>query len=121
MEKHISAPLGTFYTDGHPIYVFAVKDKWPGKHETVDRTRTHGIGETHTNTIENALPLLKRGPHGTFHQVSKKHLRRHCDEFSYRFNRRKQQQEMFAQTTKELLNGERLTYKALTASTESES
>jgi ISXO2-like transposase domain len=61
MEKHISASVGTIYTDGHPIYVFAVKDKWPGKHETIGHTRTYGIGETHTNTIENAFSLLKRG------------------------------------------------------------
>ena len=121
MQKHIAPSVGTIYTDGHPIYVFATKETWPGKHKTIDHNRTYGIGETHTNTIENAFSLLKRGLHGTFHQVSKKHLGRYCDEFSYRFNRRKDQANMFAETTKELLNGEKLPYKELTASTESES
>jgi hypothetical protein len=75
----------------------------------------------HANTIENAFSLLKRGLHGTFHQVSKKHLFRYCDEFSYRFNRRKEQANMFAETTKNLVNGERLTYDNLTASKVAES
>lgn len=121
MEKHIAEGVGTIYTDGHPIYVFAVKEKWPGKHKTIDHNRTYGIGDTHTNTIENAFSLFKRGLYGTFHRVSKKHLHRYCDEFSYRFNLRKEQPNMIAETTKELLNGERLTYKELTASEESES
>lgn len=121
LEKHISQHVGTIYTDGHPIYVFAVKEKWPGKHKTIDHTKTYGIGDVYTNTIENAFSLFKRGVYGTFHKVSKKHLRRYCDEFSYRFNRRKMQPELFEETTKNLLNGERLPYRKLTASQVSES
>jgi len=37
--------------------------------------------DTHTNTIENAFSLLKRGVYGTFHKVSIKHLGRYCHEF----------------------------------------
>lgn len=81
--------------------------------------RTYGIGDIHTNTIENAFSLFKRGLYGSFHKVSRKHLRRYCNEFSYRFNRRGEQQEMFEQTTKKLLNGEALPYRRLTASQES--
>ena len=51
----------------------------------------------------------KRGLQGTFQQVSEKHLGRYCDEFSYRFNLRKMQPQLFAYT-KNLLYGERLTY-----------
>jgi hypothetical protein len=40
--------------------------------------------------------LLKRGVYGTFHKVSIKHLGRHCNEFSFRFNRRGEQLQMFA-------------------------
>jgi len=118
LEKHISEQVGTVYTDGHPIYVFALKNKFPGKHETIDHNRTYGIGDIHTNTIENAFSLFKRGLYGTFHKVSKKHLARYCDEFSYRFNRRGSQEQMFADTTKNLLNGDKLTYNALTADSE---
>jgi hypothetical protein len=99
LEKHIAKSVATIYTDGHPIYVYTLRDSFPGEHKRIDHNVAYGIGSTHTNTIENAFPLLKRGLHGTFHQVSKKHLGRYCDEFSYRFNRRKQQANMFAETT----------------------
>ncbi|MGH9733694.1 MAG: IS1595 family transposase [Candidatus Acidiferrales bacterium] len=115
LEKHISENVGTIYTDGHPIYVYALKDKFPGKQATIDHNKTYGMGEVHTNTIENAFSLFKRGLNGSFHKVSRKHLHRYCDEFSFRFNRRKMQQEMFAETTNNLLNGERLPYQNLTA------
>jgi hypothetical protein len=121
LEKHIAEQVGTIYTDEHPIYVFALKQRFPGKHKTINHSRTYGIGDVYTNTIENAFSLFKRGLYGTFHQVSKKHLARYCDEFSYRFNRRQEQQQLFAETTKNLLNGERLTYDKLTASEVSES
>jgi len=116
LEKHISEHVGTIYTDEHPIYIFALKRSFKGKHLTINHSKTYGIGSTHTNTIENAFSLFKRGLLGTFHKVSKKHLARYCNEFSYRFNRRKQQEALFGETTKNLLNGEKLPYKKLTAS-----
>lgn len=65
--------------------------------------------------------LLKARPVLHLSPCIKKHLSRYCDEFSYRFNRRKEQQQLFAQTTKNLLNGKRLTYDPLAASQVSES
>lgn len=46
------------------------------------------MGE-HTNTAESFFALLKRGHYGTFHQLSKKHLHRYVNEFSFRWNHRK--------------------------------
>ena len=53
----------------------------------------HSAGEyvcglVHTNSIESAFSLLKRGIVGQFHQLSLKHLQRYLNEFCYRFNRR---------------------------------
>lgn len=45
-------------------------------------------GRVHTNTVENAFSLLKRGIIGNFHKVSVKHLHRYLSEFEHRFNRR---------------------------------
>jgi len=42
-----------------------------------------------TNTAESFFALLKRGHYGTFHHLSKKHMHRYCDEFSFRWNGRK--------------------------------
>jgi transposase-like protein len=46
-------------------------------------------GAFHTNNIENFWSLLSRGIYGIYHQVSRKHLHRYCNEFSFRFNSRK--------------------------------
>ena len=43
----------------------------------------------HSNTAESFFALLKRGHYGIFHQLSKHHLRRYCDEFSFRWTHRK--------------------------------
>ncbi len=42
----------------------------------------------HTNTAESFFALVKRGHYGIFHQLSKKHLHRYCDEFSFRWDYR---------------------------------
>jgi hypothetical protein len=46
-------------------------------------------GEVSTNEVESYFALLKRGITGAFHSVSKTHLHRYCDEFSFRWNERK--------------------------------
>jgi hypothetical protein len=60
-------------------------------HETIKhKERIYVRGDIHTNTVESAFSLLKRGIIGSFHQVSIKHLQRYLNEFGYRFNRRNQ-------------------------------
>ena len=112
--KHVS-PDATLQTDMGVVYDIIGRRNFSGQHRMIDHTKSYGIGENHTNTIENAFSLLKRGVYGTFHKVSIKHLPRYCNEFSYRFNRRDKQPEMFEETTKNLLRGQTLTYKRLTA------
>lgn len=41
------------------------------------------------DAVKSAFSLLKRGIVGNFHKVSIKHLQRYLNEFTYRFNRRK--------------------------------
>jgi transposase-like protein len=120
MLQHIS-PGATLQTDESAIYYIIGKRHFSGRHRTINHASSYGFGENHTNTIENAFSLLKRGIYGTFHKVSTKHLPRYCNEFSYRFNRRKEQLAMFDATLKNLTRGEVLPYKKLTASTVSES
>ncbi len=87
-----------------------------GRHRMINHIVSYVEGDNHTNTVENAFSLLKRGIYGTFHQVSEKHLGRYCNEFSYRFNRRHEQLAMFAGTVKNLVRGNVLSYTKLTAS-----
>jgi transposase-like protein len=84
-------------------------------HRMINHIVSYGEGLNHTNTIENAFSLLKRGVYGTFHKVSIKHLPRYCNEFSYRFNRRGQQLQMFDATLKNIVNEKALPYQKLIA------
>jgi hypothetical protein len=52
-------------------------------------------GDVHTNTIEGYWSRLKNSIKGTHIHVSEKHLWKYVSEFSYRYNMRKQPQEMF--------------------------
>jgi hypothetical protein len=54
----------------------------------------HGAKEyvnmmAHTNNIENFWSHLKRGVDGIYHWVSKDHLQSYIDEFTLRYNTRK--------------------------------
>ena len=113
IKKHVS-PDALLQTDDSAIYHIIGK-RHAGGHRAINHSSSYGIGENHSNTIENAFSLLKRGVYGTFHKVSIKHLSRYCNEFSYRFNRRGEQLAMFDATLKNLTRGEVLSYKKLTA------
>jgi transposase-like protein len=52
-------------------------------------------GDVHTNTIEGYWSRLKNSIKGTHVHVSAKYLNKYVGEFSYRYNMRKQPQEMF--------------------------
>lgn len=75
-------------TDELPAHRKAARE-FKGGHFTVN----HGEGEysrdgVNTNTAESFFALLKRGVYGTFHSLSKRHLHRYCNEFSFRSNNR---------------------------------
>ncbi len=118
LDKHIS-PDAILQTDGHPTYAIIGERKFAA-HRVIDHARSYAMGDIHTNTIESAFSLLKRGVYGTFHKVSIKHLGRYCNEFSYRFNRRREQLAMFDGTLKNLVRGKALPYAKLTTSPVSE-
>ena len=64
---------------------------------------------TCTRTPER-LALLKRGIMGSFHHVSDKHLHRYCDEFSFRWDRRKTTDSDRTAEAIKGANGKRLSY-----------
>ena len=82
----------------------------------------HSMGEyardgVTTNGIESVWALLKRGIHGIYHNVSKKHLGRYVDEFTFRLNdgnvKRHSMERLSSLVS--AAAGLRLTYKQLTA------
>jgi transposase-like protein len=115
MEEHIS-PDATLQTDESALYHIIGKRRFPGRHRTINHSVSYVVGDFHTNTVENAFSLLKRGGYGTFHKVSIKHLGRYCEEFSFRFNRRESQKQLFDATLKGLVKETGLPFKTLIAS-----
>lgn len=112
--KHVG-PDALLQTDMSLVYGTIGRKRFPGRHRMIDHITSYALGENHTNTIENAFSLLKRGVYGTFHKVSIKHLGRYCNEFSYRFNRRGEQLAMFSETLRHLTRGKALPYAKLTS------
>jgi transposase-like protein len=120
LRKHIATDA-LLQTDSSFTHGWIGRYHFIGRHRMINHIISYAEGENHTQGVENAFSLLKRGIYGTYHQVSIKHLARYCNEFSYRFNRPAEQLAMFDATLKNLTRGEVLSYKKLTASTVSES
>jgi len=99
------------YTDGATAY-----DGLPFDHESVNHSVSEYVrDQAHTNGIESFWALLKRGYHGTFHHVSKKHLNRYVAEFAGRHNdRRSDTIDQMSNVVQEMA-GKHLSYKNLIA------
>ncbi len=65
----------------------------------------------HVNTAESFFSLLKRGVMGSFHHVSREHLHRYADEFSFRWNNRTITDGQRMEAAIEQTEGKRLTYR----------
>ncbi len=123
VEQHISPDVRVVMTDDSAIYPHVIKEK-----NIQHRVVTHSKGEyvrytksgpIHTNTVESAFSLLKRGIVGTYHQLSVKHLQRYCNEFAWRFNRRKEQTVMHSLVLKSMTEQRAMPYKSLVSQKES--
>jgi len=98
-----------------------VTDEWLGYknlsskyyHVTLNHQEDeYARGAFHNNSIEGFWGLFKRGIFGIYHQVSRKHLHRYCDEFAYRYNARKVCNEVRFENAFSLVDC-RLTYQEL--------
>ncbi len=87
------AKSATIMTDELPAYQ-GIGKSFEGGHKTVNHgdkkyARYEENLAIHSNTAESFFALMKRGHYGTFHKLSKKHINRYCDEFSFRWTYRK--------------------------------
>jgi transposase-like protein len=81
-------------------------------HSTVNHSiREYARGNVTTNTIEGFFALLKRGVMGTFHHISKRHMGRYLDEFTFRYDRRKMTDKERAVSAIKATEGKRLMLK----------
>lgn len=114
MRDNISKDADIVFTDELAAYPNIAK-RMGLKHAMVQ----HGIkeyvrGDAHTNTIESAFSLFKRGLRGSWHKLSPKHLQAYLEEMSFRFNRRKAS-DLFVDTLRHMITVPVLTYEKLTA------
>ena len=84
------------------------------RHEWVDHSRDEWVnGQVHTNTAESVWSLFDRSVIGAYHKLSVKHLPAYLDEAAFRWNNRSNPY-LFRDTILRLVEGETLTYAALT-------
>jgi transposase-like protein len=119
IRVNVSPDAQVIFTDDYPSYPSAVKKAGiePEKHKAINHSkRIYVIGDTHTNTVESAFSLFKRGVRGTWHHISAKHLASYLEEMSFRFNNRKNPY-LLRDTILKLIASSNIEYKKLTAKT----
>jgi transposase-like protein len=114
LKDNVGEDVDVFFTDELVAYRGIAKRRGL-KHQMVQ----HGIkeyvrGEAHTNSIESAFSLFKRGLRGSWHKLSAKHLQAYLEEMCFRFNNRKNPY-LFRDTILKLIACPNLEYKQLTA------
>jgi transposase-like protein len=114
IEANLGSHVEVIFTDESTIYPFALNKMQSTKHRTINHTRHYAHGDVHTNTVESAFSLLKRGIVGSWHKVDAKHLPAYLDEMCFRFNNRKNPY-LFRDTIMKLIASPNLEYKELTA------
>lgn len=111
--KNLVHKSSTIMTDEWSSYTGIGKD-FSGGHEVVEHSDGEFVrGNIFTNTVESYFALLKRGVMGIFHHVSKGHLHRYCNEFSFRWNYRKVSDGERMIAAIEGVVGKRLTYRSV--------
>ena len=114
IRENISTDVDVLVTDEFNGYPTAMGEFRP-RHRTIKhKSRVYVDGDIHTNTVESAFSLLKRGIIGNFHKVSLKHLQRYLTEFQYRFNRR-ENSNCFEETLARMTKAEPMSFSVLTA------
>ena len=113
IHDNISEDVEVIVTDELPQYPYAM-GSFKEKHKTIRHKEKYVEGMVHTNTVENAFSLLKRGIIGTWHRISAKHLPAYLDEMTFRFNRRKRS-DLFLDTLRHMVTAPVLTFEKLTA------
>ncbi len=83
----VSDEVNLVATDEHSGYRNLGRDL---PHGTVDHSKGEYVhGNIHTANIDSFWSMLKRGIMGTFHKVSRDYLPLYLNEFSFRYNNRK--------------------------------
>ncbi len=98
------------FTDQSVIY----RNLWENYvHDSVNHSVEYVRGNVHTNSIENFWSLLKRTIKGTYISVSPAHLQKYVEEQVFRYNERKENDQVRFVRLLESISGKQLTYSKL--------
>jgi transposase-like protein len=116
VRENVSEDVEVIVTDELNTYPTAFRETpFAEKHKTIKhKAKIYVDGDIHTNTVESAFSLLKRGIIGTWHRISAKHLAAYLSEMEFRFNRRKNS-DLFIDTLRHMITAPVLTFEKLTA------
>jgi len=115
IRENISEDVEVMFTDDFYANTVAVRKAGIKNHKTIVHSKGSYVnGDIHTNTVESAFSLLKRGIMGTWHHVSAKHLQFYLYEMCFRFDRR-QNPNLFLDTLLHMVTAPVLTFEKLTA------
>jgi transposase-like protein len=117
IKENVSADVDVMVTDemlAYPKAMITAGIKG-SQHKTIrHRDKVYVDGDIHTNSVESAFSLLKRGIVGSWHKISAKHLTAYLAEMEFRFNRRKNAN-LFLDTLRHMVTSPVLTFEKLTA------
>lgn len=115
IRENISEDVDVIMTDDFASHHVAMRKAGVTRHKVINHSKqAYVMGDIHTNTVESAFSLLKRGVMGTWHRISAKHLAAYLEEMTFRFNRRKNS-DLFVDTLRHMITAPTLTFEKLTA------
>ncbi len=113
LSEEIDLPATVMHTDGAATYK-GMRSQFAG-HEYVDHGGYEFVrGAVSTNQAESFFAQYKRSLDGTYHNVSKAHLGRYTDEFTFRWNTRRITDHSRMMAVVRGAAGRRLSYRPLT-------
>jgi len=115
IRENVSADVDVIVTDEFNAYPGAMRTlELSDRHKTIKhKSKVYVDGDIHTNTVESAFSLLKRGVIGTWHRRSAKHLAAYLAEMEFRFNRRNRS-DLFIDTLRHMVTADPMTFEELT-------
>ena len=115
IRENISEDVDVIFTDDASANEAAMRKAKRTNHKKINHSSgVYVMGDIHTNTVESAFSLLKRGIAGTWHRISAKHLAAYLEEMEFRFNRRNRS-DLFVDTLRHMVTAPVLTFEKLTA------
>jgi len=112
LEAHLDPNTDKVVTDSAPVYTALIP---ADKHEElVSKDSIRETGFSATYTVDGAIALFKRGVIGSYHKLSKDHLDSYLQEFSWRWNNRHMQPQLFDMLLVKLSGKVPLPFKKLT-------